>query len=497
MTLPDPAPYFSVIIRCFNRRDRIVSSVDSVLGQTFQDFNVIVVDDASTDGSGELVSERFGADPRVSIVRHNENKGAAAAANTGVAQAMGQVIAFLDSDDSYLPDCLECHHATLEGAPDGMMTYCDYIQVWDTQGFERPLACGPDDQDQRLATLKGGFIHSQSLIAVRREVFERLGPFDEALQISHDFDLWMRMALDYEQPFRHIRRPLVKYALSTDGVTKRYERWWQEAKQVLARGRSHAAARPYLLELKDVDRQVGGNILARSAVEHWVTKGRAQHVSVVIAATSDAQTLEEAVRSVQQQTVWPGEFILAADQQNRDAILRITDDLTASGTPAVTLIGNFSRGEALVRCLNAAQGPLVAFLDPRDRWHPTYLQEQMHANSFPAEKPVFTYTDLLVTSDKDDVTDMPHEHHWPTSDLLEDHAQRPYPYSLSGMVVRSEIVPFLKLDDNGKDFSAAVLGRACLEALSSSPDKRRLGGSPLRIARPLVTVSAPQGAAGR
>ncbi len=485
-----PSPEFSVIIRCFNRRDRVTAAIESVLAQTDPDFEIIVVDDASTDGSYEQVQDLFGADERLLVVRHEENKGAAAAANTGVSHAQGNLIAFLDSDDAYLPACLEAHRRALQDKPDAVMSYGDYVQVWDAQGFERPLACGTDDQDQRLGTLKGGFIHSQSLIALRREVLAHVGPFDESLQISHDFDLWMRLALSYEQPFVHVPRPLVRYALSTDGVTKRYERWWQEAKHVIAMGKAHAAARPYLHQLEDVDRRVGGNILARQGVEHWVSKGKPQPVSVVIPLVGRIDVLDDAIRSVQEQSTSVSEVVFVVDRTQPPAYQKHADVLIEAGVGVVTLVGDFSERQAIMRGMRVAQGPLVAFLRPCDKWRPAYLDEQMRANSFPSEMPVFTYSDLQVQSDEGGKQTLPHKHDWQSSDLVSEHQRAPYPHSLSCMMVRSDVVPFLQIPDGQDRFSGADLAAACLATLSETPDRKKLGGPPLHIVKPLVEVTA-------
>ena len=99
-------PAISVIIPMYNTEAYIRECVDSVLAQTFQDFEIIVIDDCSTDGSWELANSLYGKNDKVSLYRHGCNKTAGGARNTGIEHAKGKYIAFLDSDDLYKPDAL-------------------------------------------------------------------------------------------------------------------------------------------------------------------------------------------------------------------------------------------------------------------------------------------------------------------------------------------------------------------------------------------------------
>ena len=118
MTKPTP-PYASVIIRNFNRVRCVTRAIDSALIQTNQDLEVVVVDDASTDGSVELIREQFRQDSRVRLIELQGNVGAGEAANVGSRAARGQLIGFLDSDDEWLPECLAAHTEVLSENPSG------------------------------------------------------------------------------------------------------------------------------------------------------------------------------------------------------------------------------------------------------------------------------------------------------------------------------------------------------------------------------------------
>ena len=117
------APDISVVIPTYNRKALTVEAVRSVLAQTHEDFEVIVVDDGSTDGTQEAIQEAFGDEPRLRYVR-KENGGTASARNRGTREARGRLIAFLDSDDLWLPRFLESQRAVID-AEDAGMVMCD------------------------------------------------------------------------------------------------------------------------------------------------------------------------------------------------------------------------------------------------------------------------------------------------------------------------------------------------------------------------------------
>lgn len=108
-------PKVSVIITTYNRQETLSRAIQSVLDQTYQDFEIIVVDDASKVSQEEIVSS-FN-DDRIKFIRHSINKGGSAARNTGIAASLGEYIAFLDSDDQWLPDHLSCQIKSFENLP--------------------------------------------------------------------------------------------------------------------------------------------------------------------------------------------------------------------------------------------------------------------------------------------------------------------------------------------------------------------------------------------
>ena len=135
-------PEISVIVPLYNARKYLQEAVDSVLSQTFQDFEIIVIDDCSTDGSWELANRLYGEQEKVSLYRHECNMTAGGARNTGLEHAQGKYIAFLDSDDLYMPEALATMHRAAEQysaevvhSPGCLIPQGDQEQVSTTDGF--------------------------------------------------------------------------------------------------------------------------------------------------------------------------------------------------------------------------------------------------------------------------------------------------------------------------------------------------------------------------
>lgn len=187
------APAFSVVVPAYQAAATLPAAIASVRAQTDPDHELIVVDDGSSDGSGD-VAERLGA----TVVRQ-ANAGLPAARNAGVAAARGRWIAFLDSDDLLMPAYLERMRALLETGAG--LAYCDAWMFDEASGrVYRRSAMGPyrpadppeDPEGFFLALLRGNFVYVAA--AASRTVLEELGGFDESLRAAEDWEMWMRVA---------------------------------------------------------------------------------------------------------------------------------------------------------------------------------------------------------------------------------------------------------------------------------------------------------------
>lgn len=183
-------PAVSVIIPTYNRANLIGRAIRSVLNQTYQDLELLVIDDGSTDGTDDVV--RGFADPRIHYLRRDSNGGASAARNTGIRRAKGRYMAFLDSDDEWLPEKLERQIPLFQDSPHHpgvTYTACYWVDQAGTVTVERPTVRG----DIFLQLAMRAFLAWPSII-IKREVLAEVGLFDESLPLAEDRDLLIRLA---------------------------------------------------------------------------------------------------------------------------------------------------------------------------------------------------------------------------------------------------------------------------------------------------------------
>jgi len=206
----------SVIIPTHNRAALLPRALDSVLKQTLAPLEVTVVDDGSDDGTEALLARLY---PSVLYIKQ-ENRGVSAARNYGIAEARGEWIALLDSDDAWLPGKLEIQRKALQAAPNHRL--CHTEEIWIRNG-------------RRVNAMKkhaksGGRIFRQCLplcvispssVLIHRELFEQMGGFDEELPACEDYDLWLRICA--EEPVLFISEPqIVKHGGHPDQLSRRH-----------------------------------------------------------------------------------------------------------------------------------------------------------------------------------------------------------------------------------------------------------------------------------
>lgn len=185
----------SVVIPAYNRRQQVQRAIASALAQSLPPHEILVVDDASSDDTPAAVAAL--ADPRLRLLRHDRNRGAGAARNTGVAAATGKWIAFLDSDDEWKPPKLERQLAQLGSAPKNVAAnVTGYVIDDQRNGQTRRL--WPTERQTKLGALVWGCaLGPGSTMMVSRRAFVEIGPFDEELRRLEDWDWLMRYLRRY------------------------------------------------------------------------------------------------------------------------------------------------------------------------------------------------------------------------------------------------------------------------------------------------------------
>lgn len=187
-------PEISVIIPSYNRAALLGRAIESVQAQNFEDLEILIIDDGSTDDTQNVVAELQRGDPRIRLVQHPQNRGEAAARNTGLREARGRFIAFLDSDDSWLEGKLHRQHAALEAAGDDVAAVAtghivvaqdDTRSYADTWHFHHEITV-------RNLLVRGCTIGLGGCVLLRREAALVAGPFDETLRLYVDVDWFCR-----------------------------------------------------------------------------------------------------------------------------------------------------------------------------------------------------------------------------------------------------------------------------------------------------------------
>ena len=184
-------PRVAVVIPAFNRAGVLHEAVSSALSQTWRDLEIVVVDDGSTDDTGALMRDRFGADHRVKYIRQ-EHAGPGAARNRGIRATAGELVAFLDSDDLWLPDKIEAQVRRLDAEPQAPFCFCDRVLDARTMSGSRFRAAGFAGDTTLRGIVEKNFPLSTPSVVIRRAVLDRVGLFDETLLRAQDWDLWIR-----------------------------------------------------------------------------------------------------------------------------------------------------------------------------------------------------------------------------------------------------------------------------------------------------------------
>jgi glycosyltransferase involved in cell wall biosynthesis len=210
-------PVVSVVLPAYRSAEFVNQALDSIRAQTLTDIEIIIVDDCSPE---ECVRQ-YDIRDNVTLIRHVERQGPAAARNSGIRAARGAYIALMDMDDIWLPDKLESQVQLMKSDGSVGLVYCHYtlvderLQPTGQQPRPKPLGDRP-----LLRLLKGNVIKSCSVVMIRRDALDRCGIFDESIVGTDDWDLWLRIASEFKvcsDP-----RPLVLYRTHSNQLSGDY-----------------------------------------------------------------------------------------------------------------------------------------------------------------------------------------------------------------------------------------------------------------------------------
>ena len=210
-------PLFSVIIPLYNKAPYVGKTIESVLGQTLGNYELIIIDNGSNDGSSEIVAGF--TDPRIRIVRLEENVGVSNARNKGVELSTAPYITFLDADDWWEPTFLEEMAGLIARHPDAGIYGTGYYIVKNGKKRVAPIGVEEDFTEGEINYCK---VYTKTLcmpltsitVAMPRAVFDEMGGFKPYLKLGEDFDLWIRIVLKHKVVF--LNKSLSNYNQDVD-----------------------------------------------------------------------------------------------------------------------------------------------------------------------------------------------------------------------------------------------------------------------------------------
>ncbi|MAF85421.1 MAG: glycosyl transferase family 2 [Dehalococcoidales bacterium] len=246
----------SVILPTYNRANMLTEAIDSALNQTFKDFELIIINNYSTDNTESVVKSYD--DKRIRYFKNRNNGLVSVNRNYGIQKSRGEYTAFLDDDDLWLPEKLEKQVKLLDSNKELGLVYSG-SHVIDNKGnlirhtyFRGIKPCRGDVFNELLVS---NFI-PQLTVLVRRETLDKVGKFDTKYKIAQDYDLWLRIAAHYQVDF--IDQPLAKYRFHKDGASqKEMIRSFQE--EILAK-------ECWLNKDQSLRKEIGGRIKRRKTL---------------------------------------------------------------------------------------------------------------------------------------------------------------------------------------------------------------------------------------
>ena len=216
------SPFFSIVIPLYNKEKYILDALQSVLNQTFENYEVIVVEDASTDKSQEVISTL--KSKKVTVIKHDTNKGLSASRNTGIKNAKSNYIAFLDADDFWKDNYLEELFLLINSYPKAKLFATNYEELYQNDTILLP---SNNSKNLEEKTIIHNFfeislaqpLYCPSSFCVEKSVFETIGFYNESIRFGEDVDFNIRANLSYQ--LAYTKKPLVRYTmLSENQITQ-------------------------------------------------------------------------------------------------------------------------------------------------------------------------------------------------------------------------------------------------------------------------------------
>jgi GT2 family glycosyltransferase/pyruvate-formate lyase-activating enzyme len=341
-------PKISVVMATYNDGLYLQMAVESILKQTFQDFELIIVDDGSTDATPDILSKV--EDPRVRVFRNSQNLGLTKSLNIGVRHARGRYIARMDADDISLPHRLETQVNFLEKNREYGLIGSSYYKMDETGEIHSLIHVLEDDRSLQAGLKKQNWFGHGSVM-MRKDAFQQVGGYDERFRFAQDYDLWLRMAKFYK--VANSGEPLYCWRFTESSISK-----------------TRAEEQKYFANLALFEAE-------KRDKEEISFQTTGPMVSIVVPTHNRPEMLVEAVQSILNQTYPHVEIVVVNDAGvNVESVL---SSLNKKGN-IVYVKHDRNRGLAAARNtgIRLARGKYIAYLDDDDLYYPNHLEALVH-----------------------------------------------------------------------------------------------------------------------
>lgn len=333
----------SVIVPTYNRESTIIGSINSILEQTYQNLECIVVDDGSQDHTKDVVSRI--EDSRVRYIKLEKNSGPSVARNVGIRESSGDYIAFNDSDDLWLPDKLEMQMSKLENEAEAGMVYCSYLYQKDGKEYQVPSdKCAQWELEGEIFdSLWDSNKIGTPTVLVKRECIRLCGAFSENLHSLEDWEFVLRISRKYK--IAYVNKILVHTHYSPKGVNEQYELQVEAMWQIMNQYRQIKGNDPQMVRLLL-------HKLALISEEDRIANWEETLVPSVIASKTDFRLVMTYVREQNKAQKINSTFARMADLDKLTRFINANIDLE---NEKFAIYGAGNIGIFLARLLNALQ----------------------------------------------------------------------------------------------------------------------------------------------
>lgn len=203
-------PLISVVMPAYNAQKYISSAIESILNQTFKDFELIIVNDCSIDNTLKIIKSFRRKDQRIKIINNGMRLNIAATLNKGISQAKSNIIARMDADDISLPERLELQYKLINSSKNISVIGANIIII-DANGNEIAIRAYPNSSEKLKKCLFRYSSFAHPVVCFRKDIFDSVGGYDPKYSPTEDLDLWFRMGSKHK--FGSVNKPLLKYRL--------------------------------------------------------------------------------------------------------------------------------------------------------------------------------------------------------------------------------------------------------------------------------------------